>query len=97
VYAGVLGPSYETPAEVEMLARWGADAVGMSTVAEVIVARHAGLRVLGIAAITNVIARGATSAAPVSHADVLAVASELGPRFARLLRRIVREIPWTQD
>ncbi len=53
VYVGVLGPSYETPAELVMLKAWGADAVGMSTVTEVIAARHAGLRVLGIAAITN--------------------------------------------
>jgi purine-nucleoside phosphorylase len=53
VYVGVLGPSYETPAELEMLRGWGADAVGMSTVTEVIAARHAGLRVLGVTAITN--------------------------------------------
>ncbi|HLJ61852.1 MAG TPA: purine-nucleoside phosphorylase [bacterium] len=93
VYVGVLGPSYETPAEVEMLARWGADAVGMSTVAEVIVARHIGLRVLGLAAITNALARGGASAGPVTHAEVLAVAGELGPRFVRLVCRIVRELP----
>jgi len=53
VYVGVLGPSYETEAELAMLKSWGADAVGMSTVTEVIAARHAGLRVLGVAAITN--------------------------------------------
>lgn len=93
VYVGVLGPSYETPAEVEMLARWGADAVGMSTVAEVIVARHIGVRVLGIAAITNALARGGVSAGLVTHKEVLATAVELGPRFVRLVRRIVRELP----
>jgi purine-nucleoside phosphorylase len=93
VYVGVLGPSYETPAEVEMLARWGADAVGMSTVAEVIVARHIGLRVLGIAAITNALARSGAPAGPVTHKEVLAAAFELGPRFVRLMRRIVRELP----
>jgi purine-nucleoside phosphorylase len=53
VYVGVLGPSYETAAELDMLRTWGADAVGMSTVVEVIAARHSGLRVLGVAAITN--------------------------------------------
>lgn len=53
VYVGVLGPSYETAAELGMLKAWGADAVGMSTVTEVIAARHAGVRVLGVAAITN--------------------------------------------
>ncbi len=90
VYVGVLGPSYETPAEIEMLARWGADAVGMSTVAEVIVARHAGLRVLGLAAITNVIERGAAPPGAVTHEDVLAAARELEPRFVRLVRRIIR-------
>lgn len=53
VYVGVLGPSYETAAELDMLRAWGAEAVGMSTVTEVIAARHAGLRVLGVTAITN--------------------------------------------
>ena len=93
VYVGVLGPSYETPAEVEMLSRWGADAVGMSTVTEVIGARHRSLRVLGIAAITNTLGRGTREAGRVTHAEVLAVASALGPRFVRLARRIVRLLP----
>jgi len=91
VYVGVLGPSYETPAEVRMLARWGADAVGMSTVSEVIVARHAGMRVLGLSAITDVI--GSEDATPVTHAGVLAAAAELEPRFVRLVRQIVRDLP----
>lgn len=91
VYVGVLGPSYETPAELRMLRQWGADAVGMSTVAEVIVARHAGLRVLGLAAITN--AAGSETAEPVTHAEVLAAARDLEPRFVRLVRRIVRDLP----
>lgn len=95
VYVGVLGPSYETPAEIEMLARWGADAVGMSTVAEVIAARHAGVRVLGIAAITNVI--GPAIPGPVTHDDVLSAAQELAPRFVRLVRRILKELPPLPD
>ncbi len=91
VYAGVLGPSYETPAEIEMLARWGADAVGMSTVTEVIAARHAGVRILGLAAITNVI--GPAIPGPLTHEDVLAAAAELEPRFVQLVRRIVTDLP----
>jgi len=65
----------------------------MSTVTEVIAARHRSLRVLGIAAITNALGRGTREAGHVTHAEVLAVASELGPRFVRLVRRIVREFP----
>jgi purine-nucleoside phosphorylase len=89
VYLAVSGPSYETPAELAMMTRWGADAVGMSTVPEVIVARHAGLRVLGISAITNV----AGGAERPSHDAVLRAARELGPMLVRLLRRIVRDLP----
>ncbi len=91
IYVGVPGPSYETPAELRMLARWGGDAVGMSTVHEVIAARHAGMRVLGLTAITDM-ATG-ESVAPVSHEEVLAVARELEPRFVRLVRRIVATLP----
>jgi len=93
VYVGVLGPSYETPAEIEMFARWGADAVGMSTVTEVIAARHLGLRVLGISVITNALGRGARGAQPLAHAEVLAVGSEVGPRVARFVRRVLRTLP----
>ena len=90
VYAGVHGPSYETPAELRMLRGWGADAVGMSTVPEVIAARHMGMRVLGITAITDM-ATG-EQIKTVTHEDVMAVAREIEPKFIRLMKRIVREM-----
>ena len=68
VYAGLLGPSYETPAEIEYLRRMGADLVGMSTVAEVIAARHMGIKVLAISCVTNM-AAGILDQ-PLSHAEV---------------------------
>jgi len=90
VYAGVHGPSYETPAELRMLRVWGADAVGMSTVPEVIAARHMGMRVLGITAITDM-ATG-EQITTVTHEGVMAVAQELEPKFIRLVKRIVKEM-----
>jgi purine-nucleoside phosphorylase len=91
VYVGVPGPSYETAAELRMLARWGADAVGMSTVHEVITARHAGMRVLGISAITDM-ATGET-VSTVTHEEVIATARRIEPDFVRLMRRIVATLP----
>lgn len=90
VYVAVVGPSYETPAELRMLARWGADAVGMSTVPEVIAARHMGMRVLGLTAITDMATGEVVES--VTHEAVLALARELEPRFVRLVRRIIREM-----
>ena len=90
VYAGVHGPSYETPAELRMLRGWGADAVGMSTVPEVIAARHMGMRVLGIAAITDM-ATG-EQIKTVTHEVVMAVAREIEPKFIRVVKRIVGEM-----
>jgi purine-nucleoside phosphorylase len=90
VYVAVLGPSYETPAELRMLRLLGADAVGMSTVPEVITARHLGMRVLGISAITDMATGEVVQ--PVTHEEVLRVARDLEPRFVRLVRRIVREM-----
>ena len=90
VYAGVHGPSYETPAELRMLRGWGADAVGMSTVPEVIAARHMGMRVLGITAITDM-ATG-EQIKTVTHEDVMAVAREIEPKFIRVVKRIVGEM-----
>ena len=90
VYAGVLGPSYETPAEIRMLERLGADAVGMSTVTEVIAARAAGLRCLGISTITNLAA--GISPTPLSHAEVITAAEAAGADLGRLLEGVVERL-----
>jgi purine-nucleoside phosphorylase len=87
VYAGLLGPAYETPAEVRMLERIGADAVGMSTVIEVIAARARGMRCLGISIITN--PGSGTTAAKLSHAEVLEVADRVKGDVAAVLEGVV--------
>ena len=88
VYGWALGPSYETPAEVRMLERFGLDAVGMSTVPEVIAARASGMRVAGMSCVTN-LACGIT-AAPVDHEDVLAVTRQTAGRFEAVVTEWIR-------
>ena len=90
VYAALLGPTYETPAEIRMLERLGADAVGMSTAPETIVARARGMRVLGISTITN--AAAGISHELMSHADVMKVADEVAGKLALLVEGVVQEI-----
>jgi len=96
VYAGMSGPSYETAAEIRMLRRLGADAVGMSTVPEVLVARHAGIpNILGITCITNVEAGRPTRAralSPVTHAAVLAAAARADRRLAAIIRSVIASL-----
>jgi purine-nucleoside phosphorylase len=87
VYAWFGGPSYETPAEVEMARRLGADLVGMSTVPEAIAARHMGAWVLGISLVTNLAA--GISPTPLSHEDVQKTAQEAKERFTRLLNGLL--------
>jgi purine-nucleoside phosphorylase len=90
IYAGLLGPSYETPAEIEYLRRIGADLVGMSTVAEVIAARHMGIKVLAISCVTNM-AAGILDQ-PLSHAEVMETGERVKTTFEALLRAVLPRI-----
>jgi purine-nucleoside phosphorylase len=86
IYAGLLGPNYETPAEVRMLATLGADAVGMSTVVEVIAARARGVRCLGISTVTN--AAAGISEQPLSHAEVMEAADRVKDHLGALVEGV---------
>ncbi len=90
VYTMVSGPNYETPAELRFLRAIGTDAVGMSTIPEVVVARHMGMRVLGMSLITNAATGNETAA--VNHAEVLATADAVRLKFALLVRGIIQAI-----
>jgi purine-nucleoside phosphorylase len=90
VYMALRGPTYETPAEIRMMRKLGADAVGMSTVPEAIVARHCGIKVLAISCITN-IAAGLTNA-EINHAEVMEVGKRSGKQLAELILRVIPRI-----
>ena len=91
IYAALAGPSYETPAEIHMLRAFGADAVGMSTVPEAIVARHMGMKVLGISCITNMAA--GISENPINHEEVMETGQRVRETFTQLLRRVIARTP----
>lgn len=90
VYIGLSGPTYETPAEVRMLASFGAHAVGMSTVLECIAARWVGLEVCGVSLVTN--AGAGYTGAPLTHQEVLEAGASAGPRLARVIRRFIQDL-----
>jgi len=90
VYACMPGPSYETPAEIKMLRTLGADVVGMSTVPEAIVARHAGIEVLALALVSN--AAAGVVGTPISHEEVLEAGRRAAPTLARLIERVVARL-----
>jgi purine-nucleoside phosphorylase len=93
IYAGLAGPSYETAAEIHMLRAFGADAVGMSTVPEAIVARQMGIKVLGISCITNMAA--GISESPINHEEVMETGRRVRETFTQLLRRVIAKAPST--
>ena len=92
IYVGVAGPNYETPAELRMLRRWGADAVGMSTVPEVLVARHASMRILAIATVTDMATGLPGLIDHVTHEEVLAVADKVGKRLGNVVKGVVKKL-----
>jgi len=91
VYVGLTGPTYETPAEVRMLAALGGHAVGMSTVLECIAARWIGLDVCGVSLVTN--AGAGYTGEPLTHEEVLEAGTVSGPRLARVIRRFIEDLP----
>lgn len=90
VYMAVRGPSYETPAEIQMMRKLGADAVGMSTVPEATVAKHCGMNVLAISCITNVAAGLATT--EINHSEVMEVGARAGKQLSELIVRVIPKL-----
>jgi purine-nucleoside phosphorylase len=89
---GLKGPSLETPAEIRFLKAIGADAVGMSTTSEAVVARHSGMRVLGISGISNVAIDDPESVAEASHEEVLAAGALMTPRMTAVVRGVLARL-----
>lgn len=92
VYVGLAGPTFETPADVRFLRLIGADAVGMSTVPEAIVARHGGMRVMGVSGISNVAIDSIDSEGEASHEEVLEAGALLAPRMTALIRGVLARL-----
>jgi purine-nucleoside phosphorylase len=92
VYAGLAGPSFETPADIRFLRLIGADAVGMSTVPEVTVARHGGMRVMGVSGISNVALTESIPGQEASHEEVLAAGQQIVPRLTALVRGVLARL-----
>lgn len=90
VYCALSGPTYETPAEIRMYREIGADAVGMSTVPEAIIARHQGMKVIGISCITNLAA--GMSDEEINHQEVMETGAQVADTFKNLLRRIIKNV-----
>jgi purine-nucleoside phosphorylase len=93
VYTGLAGPNFETPAELRFLRSIGTDAVGMSTVAEVTVARHGGMRVLGLSSISNIVVYDPSQGDAASHEEVLEAGTLIVPRLTALIRNVLRRLP----
>jgi purine-nucleoside phosphorylase len=92
VYLGLAGPGFETPAELRFLRAIGADAVGMSTVNEVLAARHCGMRVLGFSGITNVARLNPDEGAPPSHQEVIEAGPKIAPRLLAIVKGVLKEL-----
>jgi purine-nucleoside phosphorylase len=95
VYAAMLGPSYETPAEIRYLRAIGADVVGMSTVAEVIVANHMGMRCLGVSCVTNM-AAGVLPNAKINHEEVLETGAAVRGTLVAFLKALLPRLAEAQ-